>query len=92
MLYKYGYTKVYVVDGGIAGWTEKGYPVVNEYLGEVKVTKYNKRLKEEFVVREGALAREARTGADPAPGRGRGPVEPWQIRQDLAMFTGTPRG
>ena len=53
MLVKYGYTNVHVVDGGIAGWAEKGYPLVNEYLGEIKVTKYNKRLKEEFMVREG---------------------------------------
>jgi rhodanese-related sulfurtransferase len=53
MLAKYGYTNVHVVDGGIAAWAEKGYPLVNEYLGEVKVTKYDKRLKEEFLVREG---------------------------------------
>jgi len=53
MLYKYGYTNVHVVDGGIAGWAEKGYPLYNEYLGEIKVTKYNKRLKEEFMLREG---------------------------------------
>jgi rhodanese-related sulfurtransferase len=52
-LYKYGYTNVHVVDGGIAGWAEKGYPLVNEYLGEIKVTKYDKRLKEDFLVREG---------------------------------------
>lgn len=53
LLYKYGYTNVHIVDGGIVGWAEKGYPLVNEYLGEVKVTKYDKRLKEEFMVREG---------------------------------------
>lgn len=52
-LYKYGYTNVRVVNGGIAGWAEKGYPLVNEYLGEIKVTKYDKRLKEEFAIREG---------------------------------------
>lgn len=52
-LYKYGYKNVYVVDGGIANWAEKGYPLFNEYLGEIKVTKYDKRLKEEFQTREG---------------------------------------
>ena len=36
-----------------AAWAEKGYPLVNEYLGEIKVTRYDKRLKEEFAVREG---------------------------------------
>ena len=53
MLYKYGYKNVYLVDGGIVGWAEKGYPLVNEYLGEIKVAKYDKKLKEEFAVREG---------------------------------------
>jgi rhodanese-related sulfurtransferase len=53
MLYKYGYKNVYMVDGGIAAWSEKGYPLVNEYLGEIKVVKYDKKLKEEFTVREG---------------------------------------
>lgn len=53
MMYKYGYKNVYMVDGGIVAWAEKGYPLVNEYLGEIKVTKYDKRLKEEFTVREG---------------------------------------
>lgn len=52
-LYSYGYKNVYLVDGGIVGWIEKGYPLVNEYLGELQVTKYNKKLKEDYVVREG---------------------------------------
>lgn len=52
-LYKYGYKNVYLVDGGLVAWIEKGYPLVNEYLGEIKVTKYDKRLKEEFLFREG---------------------------------------
>lgn len=53
LLYSYGYKNVYLVDGGIVAWIEKGYPLVNEYLGELKVTKYNKRLKEDFAMREG---------------------------------------
>jgi len=52
-MYKYGYKNVYMVDGGVVAWAEKGYPLVNEYLGEIKVTKYDKKLKEEFTVREG---------------------------------------
>lgn len=52
-LYRYGYKNVYLVDGGIAAWAEKGYPLYNEYLGEIKVTKYQKQLKEEFVARQG---------------------------------------
>lgn len=52
-LYSYGYKNVYLTDGGIVGWVEKGYPLVNEYLGDIQVTKYNKKLKEEFQVREG---------------------------------------
>jgi rhodanese-related sulfurtransferase len=51
-LYRYGYKNVYVVDGGIAGWAEKGYPLFSETLGEFKVLKYNKDLKEEFVTRQ----------------------------------------
>ncbi|HEY5998299.1 MAG TPA: rhodanese-like domain-containing protein [bacterium] len=52
-LYRYGYKNVFVVDGGIAAWAEKGYPLVSEYLGEIKVIKYNKQLKEEYQVRQG---------------------------------------
>lgn len=52
-LYRYGYRNVYLVQGGIAGWAEKGYPLFNEYLGEIKVVKYSKRLKEEYAMREG---------------------------------------
>jgi len=52
-LYNYGYKNVYMVDGGIVGWIEKGYPLVNEYLGELQVTKYNKKLKEDYLLREG---------------------------------------
>jgi rhodanese-related sulfurtransferase len=50
-LYRYGYKNVYVVDGGIAGWAEKGYPLFSKDFGEIKVLKYNKDLKEEFEVR-----------------------------------------
>jgi rhodanese-related sulfurtransferase len=52
-LYSYGYKNVYLTDGGIVGWVEKGYPLVNEYLGDIQVTKYNKKLKEDYLVREG---------------------------------------
>ena len=51
-LMRYGYKNVRVVDGGIAGWAEKGYPLYNAHLGEIKVTKYNKELKEEYKVRQ----------------------------------------
>jgi len=53
MLYKYGYQNVYLAEGGIVAWLEKGYPLVNEYLGEIKVAQYSKRLKEDYAFREG---------------------------------------
>ncbi len=52
MLYKYGYNNVYFAEGGIKAWAEKGYTLGNKYLGEVKVTKYHKKLKEDFFYRE----------------------------------------
>lgn len=52
MLYKYGYKNVYLVEKGIVGWAEKGYPLVNKYLGEIKVIKYDNKLKETFAYRE----------------------------------------
>jgi len=52
MLIKYGYTNVYLVEGGVVGWAEKGYPLVNKYMGEIKVTKYENKLKEEYVYRD----------------------------------------
>ncbi|HZM36156.1 MAG TPA: rhodanese-like domain-containing protein [Burkholderiales bacterium] len=51
-LYRYGYKNVYLVDGGIAGWAEKGYPLFSNHLGEIRVIKYNKDLKEEYKVRQ----------------------------------------
>lgn len=53
LLYKYGYKNVYLVNGGVQAWAEKGYPMVSEYLGEIKVTKYDKKVKEEYLFREG---------------------------------------
>lgn len=52
MLYKYGYKNVFLVDGGIAAWAEEGLPLVNKYLGEIKVAKYQNNLAEEFQFRE----------------------------------------
>jgi rhodanese-related sulfurtransferase len=52
LLYKYGYKNIYLVDKGIVGWFEKGYPLFNTYLGEIKVTKYDKKLKEIYAYRE----------------------------------------
>lgn len=51
-LYRYGYKNVYIVDGGFAAWAEKGYPLFSNHLGEIKVVKYNKELKEEFSIRQ----------------------------------------
>jgi len=51
-LYRYGYKNIYVVDGGFAAWAEKGYPLYSNYLGEIKVVKYNKNLNEDYQVRQ----------------------------------------
>lgn len=51
-LYKYGYTNVFLVEGGIKEWAEKGYPLVSKHLGEIKVVKYDKSLKENYMIRE----------------------------------------
>jgi len=51
-LYRYGYKNVYLVDGGIAGWAEKGYPLVSKDFGEIKVLKYTKDLEEEYETRQ----------------------------------------
>ncbi len=52
LLYKYGFTNVYIAEGGVKAWAEKGYPLYNRYLGEIKVTKYEKKLTEDFWYRE----------------------------------------
>lgn len=51
-LYRYGYKNVFLVENGIVQWAEKGYPLVNTYLGEFKVVKYDKKLKEVYAYRE----------------------------------------
>ena len=52
MLYNYGYTNVYLAEGGVKAWAEKGYPLVNKYLGEITVAKYHKKLDESYLYRE----------------------------------------
>lgn len=52
LLNKYGYKNVYLVEKGIVGWMDAGYPLVNRYMGEIKVTKYEKELKEAFAYRD----------------------------------------
>jgi hypothetical protein len=43
---------VYLAEGGIKAWAEKGYPLVNKYLGTIKVTEYQKELQEDYLSRE----------------------------------------
>ena len=49
MLYKYGYKNVkYVVKdgkvkGGVVGWAQLGYPFVNYFTGQFKITQYMKQ-------------------------------------------------
>jgi len=52
ILYKYGYKNAYLVEDGIVGWIKAGYPLVNEFMGEFKVTRYEKQLKEKYIYRE----------------------------------------
>ena len=52
LLYKYGYTNVYIAEGGIKGWAEKGYPLVNKYLGTINVKEYQDKLEESYLYRE----------------------------------------
>lgn len=37
LMYKYGYQNVYVVKGGIAAWQDRGFPMINKYIGEIQV-------------------------------------------------------
>ena len=39
-LIRYGYKNVYVVDGGVLAWAKAGYPFVNWWTGEFKITRY----------------------------------------------------
>ncbi|MCI5144769.1 MAG: rhodanese-like domain-containing protein [Candidatus Electrothrix sp. AR3] len=52
LLYRYGYTNVYLAEGGIKAWAEKGYPLANKYLGKIKVIDYQKDFAEDFVYRD----------------------------------------
>lgn len=49
-LYKYGYKNVYYVSkakdgtkGGVVGWAQKGFPFVNYFYGQMKITQYMKQ-------------------------------------------------
>lgn len=53
LLYHYGYKNVYLVEGGVVSWIKTGYPLVNEYMGQIMVTSYSNKLKENFDHREG---------------------------------------
>jgi rhodanese-related sulfurtransferase len=41
-LYKYGYTNVYMYDGGVVAWAKAGYPLVNQFTGQFKIIDYQK--------------------------------------------------
>lgn len=45
-LYKYGYTNVHVVEGGVVGWIKAGNPVVNKFAGKFVVIEYHKLFDE----------------------------------------------
>ncbi|MEW6357004.1 MAG: rhodanese-like domain-containing protein [Planctomycetota bacterium] len=45
-LYDCGYKNVWVWKDGIVGWIEKGYPLVNQFMGRFTVTDYDKDLNE----------------------------------------------
>ena len=42
LLYKIGYNNVYLVEEGILGWAKQGYPFVNKFTGNFKITGYRK--------------------------------------------------
>ena len=40
-LMSYGYKNVWLYDDGIEGWIKRGYPLVNKFLGKIKVIEYH---------------------------------------------------
>jgi rhodanese-related sulfurtransferase len=46
LLYEYGYKNVWVWNGGIVDWIDKGYPLVNQFMGKFKVVEYQKNFAE----------------------------------------------
>jgi len=51
LLCRHGYKNAYLVDGGIAAWEEKGYPLFSNRFCEIKVIKYSEEHEEEYEVR-----------------------------------------
>ncbi|MGC1403654.1 MAG: rhodanese-like domain-containing protein [Thermodesulfobacteriota bacterium] len=53
-LLKYGYTNVYLFDGGVISWAKVGLPFVNQFMGRFVITEYSSDFREkgEYRIRE----------------------------------------